>query len=237
MDARRNSTPTMVEEDMEAMGWEIYPSLPELVASGEYSDFNIRCDGQLYPLHQAIVCPQSRAMRAACSVMQGAAPRTMHIEETDTFTIRYAINFLYEEDYEIDPDWVEDQVRSEGAQGSVDAANNEKAVKTLLAHIRVSLFAHHHGIEGLSEYSASQIKHLFSSVPAHRLPAFIQRMDSCTRDIPRQWVTASNIRVRIQERVRDVLMAPDFYRLNVDRRILLEIIRACGGQIRLPEPL
>lgn len=60
----------MVEEDMEAMGWEIYPPLPELVASGEYSDFNIRCDGQLYPLHQAIVCPQSRAMRAACSAMQ-----------------------------------------------------------------------------------------------------------------------------------------------------------------------
>lgn len=153
---------------------------------------------------------------------------TMHIGETDTFTIRYAINFLYEEDYEIDPDWVEDQVRSEGAQGSVDAAHNERAVKTLLAHIRVSLFAHHHGIEGLSEHSALQIKHLFSSVPAHRLPAFIRRMYYYTRDLPRQWITACNIRVRIQERVRDVLTAPDFYCLGVDRRILLEIIRACG---------
>jgi hypothetical protein len=70
MDARRNSTPTVVDEDMEAMGWEIYPPLPELVASGEYSDFNIVCDEQLYQLHQAIVCPQSRSIRAACSAMQ-----------------------------------------------------------------------------------------------------------------------------------------------------------------------
>ncbi|KAG5661841.1 hypothetical protein KAF25_004080, partial [Fusarium avenaceum] len=233
MDARQNSTSKMVEGDMEAMGWEIYPPLPELVASGEYSDFNIRCDGQLYQLHQAIVCPQSRAIRAACSAMQGAASKTMHIEETDTFTIRYAINFLYEEDYEIDPDWVEDQARSEGAQGSVDAANNERAVKTLLAHIRVSLFAHHHEIEGLSEYSASQIKHLFASVPAHRLPAFIQRMDSCTQDLPRQWITASNIMLRIKERVQDLLAAPDFPCLDVDRRILLEIIRACVPGTRL----
>lgn len=162
---------------------------------------------------------------------------TMHIEETDTFTIRYVINFLYEEDYEIDPDWVEDQVRSEGAQGSVDAANNERAVKTLLAHIRVSLFAHHHGVEGLSEYSASEIKQLFSSVPAHMLPAFIQRMYSYTRDFPRQWIAACNIRVLIKERVRDVLTAPDFYRLGVDRRILEEIIRACGEQKPLLEHL
>lgn len=159
----------------------------------------------------------------------------MHIGETDTFTIRYAINFLYDEDYEIDPDWVEEQVRSEGAQGSVDAAHNERAAKTLLAHIRVSLFAYHHEIEGLSEYSASQIKHLFTSVPAHRLPAFIQRMDSCTQDLPRHWVTACDIGVRIQERVQDMLTAPGFSRLDVDRRILLDSIRACGERIHFLE--
>jgi hypothetical protein len=159
----------------------------------------------------------------------------MHIGETDTFTIRYVINFLYDGDYEIDPDWVEEQVRSDGAQGNFDAAHNERAVKTLLAHIRVSLFAHHHEIKGLSEYSASQIKHLFASVPAHRLPAFIRRMDSCTRDLPRHWVTACDIGVHIQERIQDLITAPDFSRLDVDRRILLKTIRACGERIHFLE--
>ncbi|KAM0432704.1 hypothetical protein ACHAQK_009556 [Fusarium lateritium] len=63
------------------MAWASYPPLPEQVASGENSDFNIACDGQVYKLHQAIVCPQSRVITAACSAMQGGALKTMHIRD------------------------------------------------------------------------------------------------------------------------------------------------------------
>ncbi|KAM0238291.1 hypothetical protein ACHAP5_008755 [Fusarium lateritium] len=235
MDARRDSTPIMVEENVEEMAWASYPPLPEQVASGEDSDFNIACDGQVYKLHQATVCPQSRVIRAACSAMQGGASKTIHIMETSTFTIRCVINFLYFDEYEIETGWVEEQVSPAGREGEFAKMENELAVKTLLAHLRINLFAFHHEIEGLSEYSGKNIADIFQSVPAYRLPGFIQRMDASTAGFPRHWASACHIGDHIQERIQDLCTAPDFSRLEVDRCILLETIKSCSQRMEILE--
>jgi hypothetical protein len=158
----------------------------------------------------------------------------MHIGETDTFTIRYVIMFFYEREYQTEPPLVEEQVPSNGMEEDL-AVTNERAVKILLAHIRVGLFAFHHEIEELSDYSDSRIKRVFDSVPANRLPAFLQKMDSSTADLPRHWASACDIGGRIQERAHDLYMAPGFSRLNVDRHILLETIKACAERIHFLE--
>ncbi|KAM0467767.1 hypothetical protein ACHAP7_011569 [Fusarium lateritium] len=235
MDAHRDSTPTTVGENVEGMAWASYPPLPEAVASGENSDFNIACDGQVYKLHQAIVCPQSRVIRAACSAMQGGASKTMHIRETNTFTIRCVINFLYFDEYEIETRWVEEEVPPAERDEDFAETENELAVKTLLTHLRIKLFAFHYEIGGLSEYSDKNIGHIFKSVPAYRLPAFIQRMNASTAGFPRHWASACNIGDRIQERIQDLSTVPDFSRLDVDKRIFLEIIKSCGQRMHFLE--
>lgn len=37
----------------------------ELLRSGEYSDFTLVCEGQKFPIHKSIVCPQSSVIAAA----------------------------------------------------------------------------------------------------------------------------------------------------------------------------
>ncbi|EPE08850.1 btb poz domain protein [Ophiostoma piceae UAMH 11346] len=88
----------------------ISPFVQKLFSSQEYSDFTLTCEGRLYRLHKAIVCPQSDVFAAMLrSKFKEGLENSIHLPEEDAGVVHCMIRYLYCFDYE-----VKDQIDESG---------------------------------------------------------------------------------------------------------------------------
>ncbi|KAF1953420.1 hypothetical protein CC80DRAFT_420445, partial [Byssothecium circinans] len=73
-----------------------------LLASGLYSDLQIKCGNDMYKVHRSIVCPQSDFFAGAMRFTIGkeSEDRMIDLSEDDPAAIKALVQFLYEADYE-----------------------------------------------------------------------------------------------------------------------------------------
>ncbi|KAH7189658.1 uncharacterized protein B0J16DRAFT_397624 [Fusarium flagelliforme] len=75
--------------------------LSSILASGQFSDFTMICEGQEFRLHQAVVCPQSRVLNAAlCGGFEEATTKVITVKDFDIATVKRLVSFFYTGDYD-----------------------------------------------------------------------------------------------------------------------------------------
>ncbi|WEW59485.1 hypothetical protein PRK78_004959 [Emydomyces testavorans] len=85
-----------------------YEGFSQLLKSGQYSDLKIVCNGEVFKVHKAIVCPQSPVIAAAVNgEFQEATTGIITSDAFDIKTVRRMIEFMYMQKYSRD---VEEEV-------------------------------------------------------------------------------------------------------------------------------
>lgn len=95
-------------------------STSQLLASKEYTDLTLVCDGRTFNVHKAIVCAQSPMLAAACkgpfqvrhrpcdgervalTTSQESRTGTVAIEGFRPRTVRQLVEYLYKQEYTVD---------------------------------------------------------------------------------------------------------------------------------------
>ncbi|KAF5667085.1 speckle-type POZ [Fusarium heterosporum] len=207
------------------------PSLADLIKDGDIYDFTLTCDGEVFKLHQAIVCPKSFVIQAILEE-RSEELQNIYVEGFDSDTVRKMIDFIYLGRYKLDSIRYQNEAPVDQAVGSLDELQDEVTVQVLLSHLRTYYIANRFEVEGLWEYSSSQIKRVFASAPTRLVPRLLQEMTSSTVQRRLPWMVASDIAFNIAGRIEDVVAAPGFHRLDVDSALFLEVIEACGQRVR-----
>ncbi|KAL7903801.1 BTB/POZ protein [Trichoderma velutinum] len=79
----------------------IYPILKSLLLQDKYSDLTIKCGGQEFKAHRAVVCSQSSFFAAACdSGLKESSAGVIELPEDDPETLIRFLQFLYTGNYE-----------------------------------------------------------------------------------------------------------------------------------------
>ncbi|KAF9768027.1 hypothetical protein IL306_014744 [Fusarium sp. DS 682] len=74
--------------------------LADLLKTGDYSDLVISCGKDRYPVHKAIVCPQSHFFKVACDgKFKEAHTGTIELPDDDPVAVRMMIEYLYHHTY------------------------------------------------------------------------------------------------------------------------------------------
>ncbi|CAG7563783.1 unnamed protein product [Fusarium equiseti] len=75
--------------------------LSSILASGQFSDFTMVCEGQEVRLHQAVVCPQSVVLNAAlCGSFGEATTKVIAVKDFNFATVKRLVSFFYTGDYD-----------------------------------------------------------------------------------------------------------------------------------------
>ncbi|KAK3658031.1 hypothetical protein LTR56_000761 [Elasticomyces elasticus] len=94
--------------------------LAELYKSSEFTDFEIECGGQIFKVHKAVICAQSKYFRAPCgkSYAEGSEGRIVLKPASDDGeddsacddpqAIQLMVDFFYHLDYEVDKEMPSD---------------------------------------------------------------------------------------------------------------------------------
>ncbi|KAF4990853.1 hypothetical protein FGRMN_8234 [Fusarium graminum] len=208
-----------------------HPSLEDLVRDGDIYDFTLTCDGQVFKLHRAIVCPKSLLIQAILE--EGYEElQNIYVEGFDRDTVRNMLDFMYLGRYTLEFVRDQNEVLTDQTGESLEQYQDELTIQTLLSHLRTYSIASHFEVLGLCVYSGSQIKCVFASSPTRLVPRLLREMTSSTVHRRLPWMVASDIAFNIAGRIEDVVAAPGFHKLNVDSTILLEVIDACGQRVR-----
>ncbi|KAI0455895.1 hypothetical protein F5B21DRAFT_502919 [Xylaria acuta] len=84
-------------------------TITELLRSGEYSDFTLVCEGQEFPVHKSIICPQSPVIAAALKsqfkvLADVSVAKTNRIEVNfEPAILRCMLDYLYTANYDEQP--------------------------------------------------------------------------------------------------------------------------------------
>ncbi|KAF2251316.1 hypothetical protein BU26DRAFT_518009 [Trematosphaeria pertusa] len=76
-------------------------AIKSLLASGKHSDFVITCGDDVYNVHKAILCSQSDVFDAASRFGKESEDGRMDLAEDEPEIVKYMIQYLYEEQYEV----------------------------------------------------------------------------------------------------------------------------------------
>ncbi|CAN9469487.1 unnamed protein product [Alternaria alternata] len=97
--------------------------MKELLASGDYSDFTITCGSDTYRVHKNIVCKRSgffeRAERFPRPVGEEGSGSKVDLLQDEPEIVRLLVQYLYENDYEVDSDEKCEQKRKQ-KQAAID---------------------------------------------------------------------------------------------------------------------
>ncbi|KAH8159992.1 hypothetical protein CIB48_g8245 [Xylaria polymorpha] len=130
----------------------------ELLRSGEYSDFTLVCEGQKFPIHKSIVCPQSSVIAAALkSEFQEAKTNTIEVN-FESEVLKSMLDYMYTGHYDIkEPtqpvQLLQDAQPSEPAQPD----STDKSEQPGYAASR-----RYYGVTGLAKLSAAKVQQLLS---------------------------------------------------------------------------
>ncbi|KAM3544113.1 hypothetical protein ARSEF1564_002980 [Beauveria bassiana] len=168
--------------------------LARMLLSEDYCDMSFSCNGELFKVHKAVVCPQSSVIRAALS--SGFQESKNNNLDMDAFTpgsVRRFRQFLYTKDYDtID-------IQDEGAQpadnatadhgsraaDATDSTNRaasaargssldgefdhpearDPTFRTILAHTRMNAMGDYYNVPELVKYANSQVEAALSDAP------------------------------------------------------------------------
>ncbi|GKU13028.1 unnamed protein product [Fusarium langsethiae] len=185
-----------------------------LVKSGEYSDFSLTCNGEIFKLHQVIVCPQSPVITTALrGCFLEATSIAIAVNGFDLSTVRYTISFLYTGKYEL---CTKNECKSDSDNGynqdntdpkhELSSALPELAedgyTEILLSHLRVNAIADFYDIQKLVQLANSKIRVILEEDPdAHVLPRIIREVSACNRDSGIRSIIASAAVTGIEEHV------------------------------------
>lgn len=93
-------------------------SIKNLLASGQYSDFEIVCQGKSFKVHKAIICPRSEYFKRAVTFGKEAEENKIDLQEDEAEIIGYMLQYLYEGDYTLPSASSTDTVPPEQSTGS-----------------------------------------------------------------------------------------------------------------------
>ncbi|RBR22338.1 uncharacterized protein FIESC28_04532 [Fusarium coffeatum] len=178
-----------------------YDFLSSILASGQFSDFTLVCEGQEFRLHQAVVCPQSLVLNAAlCGEFKEATTKVVTVQGFDISTVKRLVSFFYTRDYDVklptenthaedtvitdanDNGWGNTTSESNdqaGSKAKTDAAEKKKAdaIQVLLFHLEVNAIADYYNIPGLRDLAESKIRNILLGNNAI-LPRLLQEVSS-----------------------------------------------------------
>ncbi|CAM1504940.1 Fc.00g025310.m01.CDS01 [Cosmosporella sp. VM-42] len=76
----------------------------QLFTSGSYSDFVIKCGGDRYMVHRAIVCPRSAFFEACCNgKFKEAQSKEIDLPDDDPLAVKMMVQYFYHLDYSSHP--------------------------------------------------------------------------------------------------------------------------------------
>ncbi|KAF2656476.1 hypothetical protein K491DRAFT_596932 [Lophiostoma macrostomum CBS 122681] len=70
-----------------------------LLQSGKHSDFTIKCHGDIYRVHKAIVCPRSAYFDAATRFGKEAEENSIDLVDDEPQMVKLMVQYLYELEY------------------------------------------------------------------------------------------------------------------------------------------
>ncbi|KAL1963538.1 hypothetical protein VTN77DRAFT_8119 [Rasamsonia byssochlamydoides] len=77
----------------------------ELLQSGDYSDLTIYCGADVYRIHRAIVCPQSKVLAAMCrGGFKEAQTGEINMPDDDPEAVKMMVSYFYNQDYHMAKD-------------------------------------------------------------------------------------------------------------------------------------
>ncbi|KAI0132929.1 hypothetical protein BJ170DRAFT_265764 [Xylariales sp. AK1849] len=103
-----------------------YASNKKIFLSARYSDFTITCHGRTFPVHRAVVCPQSPFFRAVCdNGLKETHTRLVDLPDDKPATVEKFLSILYTGNYS-------DILYGEPTSPSAIVLISEQAVRTQL---------------------------------------------------------------------------------------------------------
>ncbi|KAF4965135.1 hypothetical protein FSARC_7002 [Fusarium sarcochroum] len=210
-------------------------ALPDLVESGDYSDFTLTCEGQDFKLHQILVCPKSPVMaKALKGNFREATSRVLRVEQFDVATVRRMIIFIYTGDYSLEPTCKEPNTPSDPPKESsvVISSTKEDDIPTeLLCHLRMNSIGDYYDIQGLVEYANAKMQPLLQNSQTESLPQLVQEVSDSTGDTVLHSIVASLVASHIE----DVVDLPAFSQIKPRGSIMITILNACASRVRTLE--
>ncbi|KAH1393365.1 hypothetical protein V6000_004593 [Aspergillus fumigatus] len=85
----------------------------------KYSDLTIICNGEVFPAHRNIVCPQSMYFENACDGRFKESNGEVILEDRDPILVRKMLEFLYTGDYTFEAPNAKGSFESENTSGEV----------------------------------------------------------------------------------------------------------------------
>ncbi|KAH8807751.1 BTB/POZ protein [Xylogone sp. PMI_703] len=176
--------------------------LPLLLSSAEYSDLTLKCQGEIFKVHKAVVCFQSPVLAAALrGDFKEAKTNMIDIASFDVRTTRCMVEFMYTGDYQIrkskmrtdeDLQAIEKKFPFLLGESDKDDADSQLAAtsrdeNTLLDHVHVHAIAEYYDISQLKQLSTSKIQLLLKvDWSADEFQDAVKEVLNWTRDRPLQ---------------------------------------------------
>ncbi|KAF5640433.1 speckle-type POZ [Fusarium sp. NRRL 52700] len=218
-----------------------HPFLMDLVESGEFSDFTLRCQESKFTLHEMIVCPQSRVISTALrNGYKETTTKVINVNEFDVGTVQCMIDFLYTGDYRIAPEPEKPVVAQEGedrgARSDEDKMtddstesedSSEKTTGKILSHLRVNAIADYYNIQRLITLSTLKIhKILKGHFDVKILPTVFKEMATTNRNPELRAVMVDTTAKYIGELTSSRVLR----KLDLEHDLTLEILEACESR-------
>ncbi|KAI3392590.1 hypothetical protein diail_5464 [Diaporthe ilicicola] len=111
---------------MEPSGDSRVVNLHSLLTSGEFSDLKILCESREFAVHKAILCAQSRVIRAECKGdFEESRQNVIKIEEFNADTVQRMLEYLYSGDYSVSSQ-AQSRSHSPGIEQDTDLQSHEQ---------------------------------------------------------------------------------------------------------------
>ncbi|EPS42063.1 hypothetical protein H072_3949 [Dactylellina haptotyla CBS 200.50] len=112
--------------------------MEELLNSGKFSDFRIKCRGKEWKVHRAIICPQSKYFATMCeSDFKEARDAELDLSSESQIHVGQMLEYLYTGSYSVDEVLLQETGNLSGIQGEVDIeATDDQTLKISSLRLR-----------------------------------------------------------------------------------------------------
>ncbi|RFU25153.1 hypothetical protein B7463_g11194, partial [Scytalidium lignicola] len=225
------------------------PLLVQLMNSGQFCDFEIVCEEEVFKVHKAIVCFQSPVIEAALKDWKEAETNILRIDSFDTVTVKRMIEFLYTGEYQVNLEerdaqslsTIQDERRITIPQSLLNRPDDDdvmaglqpnissKQTAVLQHHIHVNAIADYFNITKLNQLSVSKIQHILqTNWSAVAFCGVVQEALGSTSDKQLHELVAS----AAAEHIRELIELDSFSDLESMSTFAINVLRGCDKRIQ-----